>query len=107
MVIFFIRMRLGESRGSVIISILLIASKGPARGGNLFSNYFTCSKGGELYDLMWRRGYDFAVFSTVLVRLQQVFGVDKSILGLLAACHYLGMIVGAAGVLWVLTLRLD
>eukprot|EP00747_Dinoflagellata_sp_TGD_P186626 gnl/TRDRNA2_/TRDRNA2_43750_c0_seq1.p1 gnl/TRDRNA2_/TRDRNA2_43750_c0~~gnl/TRDRNA2_/TRDRNA2_43750_c0_seq1.p1 ORF type:complete len:578 (-),score=58.50 gnl/TRDRNA2_/TRDRNA2_43750_c0_seq1:29-1762(-) len=48
-----------------------------------------------VYVIAIGEGYDFAVFSTVLVRLQEVFGVDKSILGLLAACHYLGMIVGA------------
>lgn len=40
-------------------------------------------------------GYDVGTFAAVLVRVQEVFGLERSSLGLLAALVYAGMVAGA------------
>lgn len=51
-----------------------------------------------VYFLAIGEGYDFGVFAAVLVLLLEDFSVSSWTLGLLGACHFIGMIVGAPSV---------
>jgi len=64
-------------------------SEPPPRGGRAIPTalfVYLCAIG---------EGYDLGVFATVLVRLQEVFGIHAATLGILAAVLFIGMVIGA------------